>query len=45
VASNDKTYKGNFTIQLWPPSFDQVDVGTAVQVIKGTTAATRITVE
>jgi len=45
VASNDKTYKGNFTMQLWPPSFDLVDVGTAVQVIKGTTAATRITVD
>jgi hypothetical protein len=45
VASNDKTYKGNFTMKLWPPFFDQVGVGTAVQVIKGTTAATRITVD
>jgi hypothetical protein len=30
VASNDKTYKGNFTMKLWPPFFDQVGVGTAV---------------
>ena len=45
VASNDKTYKGNFAIKLWPPFFDLVGVGTPVQVIKGTTAATRITVD
>ena len=45
VASNDKTYKGNFTIKLWPPFYDQVGVGTPVQQIKGTTAATRITVD
>src|SRR5208283_5956803 len=42
VASNDKTYKGNFTMKIWPPFYDQVGVGTTVQVIKGTTAATRI---
>jgi hypothetical protein len=45
VASNDKTYRGNFTMQLWPPFFDLVGVGKPVQVIKGTTAATRITVD
>ena len=45
VASNDKTYKGNFDFKLWPPSFDLVGVGTPVQEIKGTTAATRITVD
>jgi hypothetical protein len=45
VASNGKAYKGNFVIKLWPPSFDQVGVGTPVQQIKGTTAATRITVD
>src|ERR1700733_2713044 len=45
VAANDKTYKGNFAIKLWPPFYDQVGVGTPVQVIKGTTAATRITVD
>jgi hypothetical protein len=45
VAPNDKTYKGNFTMQLWPPFYDQVGVGKPVQVIKGTTAATRITVD
>jgi hypothetical protein len=45
VAANDKTYKGNFAMKLWPPFYDQVGVGTPVQVIKGTTAATRITVD
>jgi hypothetical protein len=45
VASNGKTYKGNFAIKLWPPFFDLVGVGTPVQEIKGTTAATRITVD
>lgn len=45
VASNGKTYKGNFAMKLWPPFYDQVGVGTPVQVIKGTTAATRITVD
>jgi hypothetical protein len=45
VASNDETYKGHFDMKLWPPSFDLVGVGTPVQEIKGTTAATRITVD
>jgi hypothetical protein len=45
VASNDKTYKGTFDIKLWPPVFDLVGVGSPVQEIKGTTAATRITVD
>jgi hypothetical protein len=45
VASNGKTYKGNFVIKLWPAVFDLVGVGNPVQVIKGTTAATRITVD
>jgi hypothetical protein len=45
VASNGKTYKGNFAMKLWPPSFDLVGVGIPVQEIKGTTAATRITVD
>jgi len=45
VASNGKTYKGDFALKLWPPFFDLVGVGTALQEIKGTTAATRITVE
>jgi hypothetical protein len=45
VASNGKTYKGNFDIKLWPPVFDLVGVGTPVQEIKGTTAAIRITVD
>jgi hypothetical protein len=45
VASNGKTYKGSFALKLWPPFFDLVGVGTPVQEIKGTTAATRITVD
>jgi hypothetical protein len=45
VAFNGKTYKGNFAIKLWPPFFDLVGVGTPVQEIQGTTAATRITVD
>jgi hypothetical protein len=45
VAFNDKTYKGSFTIKLWPPAFDLVGVGPPLQEISGTTAATRITVD
>jgi hypothetical protein len=45
VASNGKTYKGSFAMKLWPPFYDQVGIGTPVQIIKGTTAATRITVD
>jgi hypothetical protein len=45
VASNGKTYSGTFDFKLWPPFFDAVGVGTPVQEIKGTTAATRITVD
>jgi hypothetical protein len=45
VASNGKTYKGNFALKLWPPFFDLVGVGTPVQEIQGTMAATRITVD
>jgi len=45
VASNDKTYQGSFDFKLWPPVFDLVGVGTPVQEIKGTTAATRISVD
>jgi len=45
VASNGKSYKGDFALKIWPPFFDLVGVGTPVQEIKGTTAATRITVD
>jgi hypothetical protein len=45
VASDGKTYKGKFAMKLWPPTFDLVGVGTPVQEIKGTTAATRIAVD
>jgi hypothetical protein len=45
VASDDKTYKGTFDFKLWPPSYDAVDVGTPIAEVKGSTAATRITVD
>ena len=45
VSSSGTTYKGSFTFKLWPPSYDQVGVGTPLQEISGTTAATRITVD
>ena len=45
VAANGKTCKGSFAIKLWPVFFDLVGVGAPVQVIKGTTVATRITVD
>jgi hypothetical protein len=45
VASDGKTYKGTFDFKLWPPSYDAVGVGTPIAEVKGTTAATRITVD
>jgi hypothetical protein len=44
VASDGKTYKGSFDFKLWPPSYDAVGKGTPISEVKGTTAATRITV-
>jgi hypothetical protein len=45
VASHGKTYSGSFVFRLWPPVFSQVGTGKPLQEIKGTTAATRITVD
>jgi len=45
VASDGKTYKGMFDFKLWPPSYDAVGAGTPIAEVKGTTAATRITVD
>jgi hypothetical protein len=45
VASDGKTYKGMFEFKLWPPSYDAVSAGTPIAEVKGTTAATRITVD
>jgi len=45
VAPNGKTYSGHFDFKLWPPSFDAVGVDTPLAEFKGTTAATRITVD
>lgn len=45
VASDGKTYKGSFDFKLWPPSYDAVGKGTPISEVKGTTAATRISVD
>jgi len=45
VASDGKTYTGTFDFRLWPPSFAAVGAGTPIAEVKGTTAATRITVD
>ena len=45
VASDGKTYKGMFDFKLWPPSYDAVGTGKPIAEVKGTTAATRITVD
>ena len=44
VASDGKTYKGSFDFKLWPPSYDAVGKGLPISEVKGTTAATRISV-
>ncbi len=45
VASDGKTYKGMFDFKLWPPSYDAVGAGKPIAEVKGTTAATRVTVD
>jgi hypothetical protein len=45
VDPNGKTYSGTFDFKLWPPSFDAVGVGSPIAEVKGTTLATRITVD
>jgi hypothetical protein len=45
VAANDKTYSGSFVFRLWPPSYEAVGVGVPIAELKGTTAATRISVD
>jgi hypothetical protein len=45
VASDGKTYKGMFELKLWFPSYDAVGVGVPILEVKGTMAATRITVD
>ena len=44
VAPDGKTYKGSFDFKLWPPSYDAVGKGLPISEVKGTIAATRITV-
>ncbi len=45
VGSGGKTYKGTFDFKLWPPSYEAVGVGTPISEVKGTVAATRISVD
>ena len=45
VSHDGKTYKGSFDFKLWPPSYDAVGVGVPISEVKGTLAATRITVD
>ncbi|MGB7437400.1 MAG: hypothetical protein WBR26_09865 [Candidatus Acidiferrum sp.] len=45
VEPGGKTYKGVFDFKLWPPSYDAVGVGTPISEVKGTTAATRISID
>jgi len=45
VSSNGKSYTGMSDFKLWPPSYDAVGKGTSIAEVKGTTAATRITVD
>jgi hypothetical protein len=45
VANNGKSYSGSFVFRLWPPVFSEVGTGKPLQEVKGTTAATRITVD
>ena len=45
VASDGKTYKGMFDFKLWPPNYDAVGIGKPIAEVKGTIAATRITVD
>jgi hypothetical protein len=45
VASDGKTYKGSFDFKLWPPSYNAVGKGSPISEVKGTTAATRVSVD
>ena len=45
LASDGKTYEGMFVFKLWPPSYDAVGVGVPISEVKGTMAATRISVD
>ena len=45
VASGGRTYQGSFDFKLWPPSYEAVGKGLPISEVKGTLAATRITVD
>jgi hypothetical protein len=45
VARNGKTYTGTFDFRIWGNTYASVGVGSPIAEVKGTVAATRITVE
>jgi hypothetical protein len=45
VSSNGNTYRGMFDFKVWPPSYEAVGVGTPISEVRGTTLASRITVD
>jgi hypothetical protein len=45
VAANGKTYSGKWEFKLWPPVYDAIGMGTPISELKGTLAATRVTVD
>jgi len=45
VSRDGKSYKGYFDFRLWPPTYAAVGKGLPISEVKGTTAATRITVD
>jgi hypothetical protein len=45
VSPDGNSYKGYFDFKLWPPSYAAVGKGLPISEVKGTTAATRISVD
>lgn len=45
VSSNGKSYKGVFDFKLWPPSYEAVGVGAPISEVRGTTLASRVSVD
>jgi hypothetical protein len=45
VAPNGKTYTGTFDFRIWGNTYASVGIGSPIAEVKGTVAATRITVE
>lgn len=45
VSPDGRSYKGSFDFKLWPPNYAYVGKGLPISEVKGSTAATRISVE